>query len=222
MEKYVLIVAGGTGSRFGTEIPKQFVSLKGKPILMHAFDRFRFLNDVHFVLVLPKALIPDWQNLCEKYGFTLEHQLTEGGPKRFHSVKSGLKLVPENSLVAIHDGVRPLVSEKTIQQCFSLAEKKKSAVPVIQFTESLRQVDKLYSSSVNRDEYRIVQTPQVFHSTLIKKAYHKNFREEFTDDAMVFENDGNQVFLAEGNPENIKITTSTDLLIANALVEALI
>jgi 2-C-methyl-D-erythritol 4-phosphate cytidylyltransferase len=218
MKKYVLIVAGGVSSRFGSETPKQFAELKGKPVLMHTFDRFSFLNDVSFVLVLPKLLIPDWQELCKKHHFTVEHQHAEAGPKRFHSVKSGLKLVPENSIVAIHDGVRPLVSEKTIQRCFDLAEKKNSAIPLIRITESIRQVDGLFSRAVNRDEFRVVQTPQVFNSTLIKKAYRQNYHDKFTDDAVVFERDGNQVFLTEGNRENIKITEFADLEIAEKLL----
>jgi 2-C-methyl-D-erythritol 4-phosphate cytidylyltransferase len=185
---------------------------------MHTFNSFGFLNDIGFVLVLPKLLIPIWLELCKKHHFTFDSQLAEGGPKRFHSVKSGLKFVPENCLVAIHDGVRPLVSEKTIQRCFDLAEKKKSAIPLIQITESIRKVDGLFSKAVNRDEFRIVQTPQVFYSTLIKKAYRQNFREEFTDDAVVFERDGNQVFITEGNRENIKITEATDLEIAEKLL----
>lgn len=218
MQKYVIIVAGGVGSRFNSDTPKQFAELQGKPVLMHTFEKFIFLDNVIFILVLPKLLIPDWQELCEKHHFTVEHQLADGGPKRFHSVKSGLNLVPENCLVAIHDGVRPLIFEKTIQRCFDLAERKKSAIPVIRFNESIRQVDGLFSKAVNRDEFRIVQTPQVFHSTLIKKAYRQNYHEEFSDDAVVFERDGNQLFLTEGNPENIKITESIDLEIAEKLI----
>lgn len=218
MQKYVIIVAGGVGSRYNSDTPKQFAELHGKPVLMHTFERFIFLSDVIFVLVLPRLLISDWQELCKKHHFSVEHQLADGGPKRFHSVKSGLNLVPENCLVAIHDAVRPLVSEKTIHRCFDLAEKKKSAIPVIRVNESIRQVDGLYSRAVNRDEFRIVQTPQVFHSSLIKKAYRQNYHEGFTDDAVVFERDGNQLFLTEGNPENIKITESIDLEIADKLI----
>jgi len=218
MKKYVLIVAGGLGSRFGTDTSKQFAELNGKPVLMHTFDRFTILDDVNFVLALPKLLISGWQELCKKHNFTIDHKLAEAGPHRFHSVKSGLKLIPDECLVAIHDGVRPLVSEKTIQSCFNLAQKKKSAIPVIQLTESIRKVEGLFSKAVNRDDFRIVQTPQVFHASFIKKAYRQNYREEFTDDAVVFEKDGHQVYLTEGNPENLKITNTFDLRIAENLI----
>lgn len=219
MRKFVLILAGGEGKRFSSEIPKQFANLNGKPVLMHTFEAFSFLTNVSFILVLPKNLIGEWKQLCEKYNFTLKHQLAEAGPKRFHSVKSGLKFVPDECLVAIHDGVRPLVSKKVIENCYNMAKLKKSAVPVQQISDSVRQVDGLYSRPVSREDFRLVQTPQVFHSTLIKKAYFQNYSEEFTDDAVVFEKDGHQIFLTEGNPENIKITNTVDLRIAENLLK---
>ena len=218
MQKFVLIVAGGAGSRFSSETPKQFAVLNGRPVLMHTFRAFSFLDDLQFILVLPKNLINDWKSLCQRHGFEIDHKIAEGGPKRFHSVKSGLSLVPDDCLIAIHDGVRPLVSKVTIQRCFDLAERKKSAVPVVPVNESLRQVDGLFSKAVNRDEFKIVQTPQVFYASLIKKAYRQNYHLEFTDDATVFESAGHQVYLSEGNPENIKITGQIDLVVAENLI----
>lgn len=218
MQKIVLIVAGGVGSRFTTATPKQFALLNGRPVLMHVFDAFLFLNDVRFILVLPKTLVAAWRNLCTTHHFTLEHKITESGPKRFHSVKSGLKPVADDRLVAIHDGVRPLVSKATIQRCFQLAEKKGSGIPAVPIQESLREIKGVFSHAVNRDDFRIVQTPQVFHSSLLKKAYEQNYHEKFTDDAVVFENAGNQIFLTEGNRENIKITEPVDLIIAEKLI----
>ena len=218
MQKFVLIVAGGAGSRFSSETPKQFAKLHGRPVLMHTFHAFSFLDDLRFILVLPKNLIDEWKSLCQKHGFKIDHKIAEGGPKRFHSIKSGLSLVPDNCLVAIHDGVRPLVSKETIQRCFDLAKRKKSAVPVAPVNDSLRQLDGLFSKAVNRDEFRIVQTPQVFYTTQIKKAYQQNFHLEFTDDASVFESAGHRIYITEGNPENIKITGPADLIVAENLI----
>jgi 2-C-methyl-D-erythritol 4-phosphate cytidylyltransferase len=218
MQKFVLIVAGGVGSRFKSETPKQFAKLHGRPVLMNTFEAFSFLDDLQFILVLPKNLIDDWKSHCQKHNFEIDHKIAEGGPKRFHSVKSGLSLVPDDCLIAIHDGVRPLVSKETIQRCFDLAQRKKSAVPVIPIHDSLRQLDGLFSKAVNRDEFKIVQTPQVFYASQIKKAYQQNFDLNFTDDVGVFESAGHRVYLTEGNPENIKITGPVDLIIAENLI----
>lgn len=219
MQQYVLIVAGGKSERIPSSVPKQFVELCGKPLLMHTMEAF--LNDAtipEFIIVLPQEKIPEWKILCQLHHFQIKHQLAEGGPKRFHSVKSGLRLVPENVLVAIHDAARPFVSKATIQRCFEMAARKGNSVPVIPFTESVREVSGVSSKVVDRQPLRIVQTPQVFNSTQIKKAYKQNFSEEFTDDATVLEKAGFQINLVEGNPENLKITFPADLQLAELLL----
>jgi 2-C-methyl-D-erythritol 4-phosphate cytidylyltransferase len=219
MEKYVLITAGGSGTRMGAEKPKQFIELAGKPILMHSFYPFlRFSASLHFVLALPEAHMDAWQQLCRQYRFFTQHQLVISGPTRFHSVKNGLRHVPDDALVAIHDGVRPLVSPETISRVFHHAEKYGNAVPVITPGESVRIAEKAHSHSFPRSRVRLVQTPQCFHSSQIKKAYNQSYREEFTDDAGVLETQGERIFMVEGDKENIKITTPEDLRYAEALL----
>jgi 2-C-methyl-D-erythritol 4-phosphate cytidylyltransferase len=221
MKKVALITAGGSGSRMQAAIPKQFLEIAGKPVLMHTFFAFqKFAPDLEFVLVLPENHFDYWKSLCEKYQFHTQHQLAIAGPTRFHSVKSGLQHVADDSLVAIHDGVRPLVSMDTIARCFHHAGRVGNAIPVVAATESLRITENAISRSLPREKVRIVQTPQCFQAKVIKKAYNKNYSEEFTDDASVLEADGGRIFLVDGNPENIKITTSTDLITAEALLAA--
>lgn len=219
MQKYVLIVAGGSGSRFDAIVPKQFALLQGRPILMHTFDAFSFLEDVQFVLVLPQDSVDYWTELCKEHQFTLPHQVTTGGPHRFHSVKSGLRLIPNNTLVAIHDGVRPLVTETTILSAFEMAERKGNGIPSIAIHESVRETDGMFNKTLDRSTLQLIQTPQVFTSSDIKEAYNQNYRETFTDDASVSESTGNQIFLTKGNPENIKITSRLDLLIAESIMQ---
>jgi 2-C-methyl-D-erythritol 4-phosphate cytidylyltransferase len=221
MKKIAIIVAGGRGKRMNSPLPKQFMLLQNKPILMITLEKF-FLydNTIELRLVLPSSEINNWNLLCEKYDFKLGHQIYEGGIHRFFSVKNGLQHIDGKSLIAIHDGVRPLVSLKTIKNCFELAEEKGTAVPVMNLTESIRQLTT--DGSVNRDRslYRLVQTPQVFQSEILVNAYHSEYQESFTDDASVVENYGAKIFLAEGNEENIKITSPQDLLIAEAFAKA--
>lgn len=220
MDKYILIVAGGKGLRFESDLPKQLVEVNGKPLLMWSFDAFKFLKKTaQFVLVLNGDLIGQWKHLCVKHNFNIPHQIVEGGPKRFHSVKNGLNLVPNSVLVAIHDAVRPLVSERTIIDCFSVAYRKGNAVPAIVVNESLRETDGPLNHPVNRDKYKVVQTPQTFHSDKIKKAYQQSYREHFTDDATVLESTGEIIHLVEGNRENIKITNNSDLLFAESILK---
>ncbi len=217
MDHYILITAGGKGQRIGQ--PKQFVELSGIPLLMYTFNAFAFMRYMaRFILVLPENEISYWKDLCLQHSFDIPHQVISGGPKRFYSVKRGLNLVPGDAIVAIHDGVRPLVSQDTIQRCFTLAERKGNAIPAIVVKESVRETDGPLNKPVNREKLRIIQTPQVFYSTLIKKAYHQNYREDFTDDASVLESIGQQIYLTEGNDENIKITTPADLIMAEALL----
>lgn len=219
MDKYILIVAGGKGSRMGGQ-PKQFVGLLGKPLLMHTLSAFGFLSSsTKFIVVLPETDLEFWKTLCLKHNFQIPHQVISGGPKRFYSVKRGLGLVANDALVAIHDGVRPLVSEDVIQRCFAVARRKGNAIPAIRIHESVREVDAALNKPFNREKLRVIQTPQVFYSTLIKNAYRQNYREDFSDDASVLESTGQVIHLVEGNDENIKITRPADLIIAEALLK---
>ncbi|MDR1678198.1 MAG: 2-C-methyl-D-erythritol 4-phosphate cytidylyltransferase [Prevotellaceae bacterium] len=221
MKKHVVIVAGGKGERMNAEMPKQFLLLGGKPVLMHTVSAFyNYDKEMAIVVVLPEAQIESWQNLCKTHGFTVPHRIVTGGATRFHSVKNGLEAVNEaDSLIAVHDGVRPFVSRSTIDRCFRLANERGSVVPVTAVVESLRFVDENGSSAVNRADYRLVQTPQVFRTRLLKQAYRQEFSPQFTDDASVIESFGEKVFLCEGNEENIKITTPFDLKMAEILLD---
>jgi 2-C-methyl-D-erythritol 4-phosphate cytidylyltransferase len=222
MKKYVLIAAGGSGSRMNNPLPKQFAALGDKPLLFHTFSRFlSYAPDMEFVLVIPEAYIDFWKEMCVDHHFHAKHRIATSGPTRFHSVKSGLRYVPDGSLVAIHDGVRPFVSLDTIARTFSNAEKYGSAIPIVTMNESVRVVDGAFSKSLNRRSLRAVQTPQCFQSTEIKKAYNTNYDESFTDDATVFEASGNRLFLVDGNQENVKITNPADLIYAEALLREL-
>lgn len=218
MKKYVIIVAGGKGLRMGKEIPKQFLLLKDKPILMHTINRFiEYDPAISIILVLPEAHQPYWKELCRKYQFSLPYQLANGGETRFHSVQNGLKLVTQDGWVAIHDGVRPFVSKETISTCFTKAAMSGAAIPILPVIETLRERAGNSSRTVNRDNYCTVQTPQVFSTELLKEAYRQSYIPTFTDDASVVENLGHPVSLIEGNRENIKITTPFDLQIGEIL-----
>lgn len=223
MHKYAIIVAGGKGERMGASTPKQFLELNGKPILMHTLEKFRETDpSIEIILALPENQIEFWEGLYHNYQLPKErHQIVKGGATRFHSVQNALKLVKKESLVAIHDGVRPLVSSETIERCFSEAEDKGNAIPVVEVVDSLRhysEQDKT-NEAVSRSCYRIVQTPQCFTSELILRAYEQEFDELFTDDATVLESLGETINLVEGNRSNIKITTSEDIIIAEAFMK---
>lgn len=219
MDKYILIVAGGRGSRIGGQ-PKQFVELLGKPLLMHTFDVFTVFPSLKkFIVVLSETDLEYWKLLCVEHDFRVPHQVISGGPNRFFSVKRGLSLVPDDTFVAIHDGVRPLVSEDVIRHCFDVARRKGNAVPAIRIHESVRETDAALNTPLDREKLRLVQTPQVFYSALIKKAYQQHYREDFTDDASVLESTGQMIHLVEGNEENIKITNPSDLSVAEALLK---
>jgi len=218
-QKIALIVAGGKGERMNANIPKQFLEIQGKPILMHTLEAFyRFDVTIQLILVLPSVQIEFWDGLCKKHAFTLPHQIIEGGNARFYSVKNGLDIITKPSLVAVHDGVRPLVSLETIAHCFEAAEKFDAAIPVVDLVDSIRHITKTGSQSVDRNLYKLVQTPQVFDSKLLKEAYEQDFSPLFTDDASVIEALGKPIHLVEGNRENIKITTEFDLRIAETLL----
>ena len=193
-------------------MPKQFLEINNKPILLHTVQKMhQCLDDSEIILVLPKAEFKNWENICQKHKFNTSHKLVEGGNTRFESVKNGLKKIKESSVIAIHDGVRPLVNKNVVKQCMLIAKDKGSAVPVIKVDDSLRKKTLNGSISVNRNEFLIVQTPQCFKSEIILKAYQQDFNNKFTDDASVVEDLGLEIQLVEGNKENIKITTPEDL-----------
>ncbi len=217
--KYVLVVAGGQGLRMGGDLPKQFIPVAGKPVLMHTLEAFNnFDSSVRFILVIPESHQAYWHELCEKYNFCIPHQITSGGETRFHSVCNGLKLVTSPGLVAVHDGVRPLVSSEVIAACFKEAALHGTAIPVLPMVDSLREYTEEGSIPVDRARYCAVQTPQVFKSELLLSAYERPYELCFTDDASVVESSGHPVNLIPGNRENIKITTPFDLLITEAVL----
>ena len=215
---YVIIVAGGKGLRMGGDVPKQFLLLGDRPVLMHTLQRFADdCKDLQIILVLPQEQIEYWSDLGEKYHFGVEHWIVAGGETRFHSVQSGLAQIPDDAegVVAVHDGVRPLVSREVIGKCFEEARRKKAVVPVVPVVESLRHVS---DGAVPRADYRLVQTPQTFDIQLLKQAYRQPFSKDFTDDASVVEAFGHPISMVEGNRENIKLTTPFDLKIAEAII----
>ena len=219
MQLYVVIVAGGSGKRMRAEIPKQFLELAGRPVLMHTIERFKSFNDaIEIITVLPENQLLFWINLQKKHSFVVPHTLVKGGSNRFFSVRNGLKFVNNPGLVAIHDGVRPFVSIDTIKRCFETAEKLGNAIPAISPTESLRILTGQRSLPVNRFHVKQIQTPQVFNAAHIKNAYLQEYSPDFTDDATVLEKTGEKINLVEGNRENIKITNPEDLLISTALL----
>ena len=218
MNRYALIVAGGTGKRMGTEIPKQFLELSGKPVLIRTIERFwSFDASIKIITVLPEDQLGYWEELKKKHSFSIPCIVVKGGPARFFSVKNGLEKIEDDSLVAIHDGVRPLVSLDTIKRSFEAAQKFGNAVPVISPADSVRIITEKGNMPVNRQFIRIIQTPQVFDSKLIKKAYLQDYNPEFTDDASLLEKTGEAIHLVEGNRENLKITNTGDLAVAEAL-----
>jgi 2-C-methyl-D-erythritol 4-phosphate cytidylyltransferase len=222
MDLYVVIVAGGSGKRMGADIPKQFLELAGRPVLMHTIERFKSYNhSIEIITVLPENQLRFWVDLQKKHSFTVPHTLVKGGSNRFFSVRNGLKFVNSPGLVAIHDGVRPFVSIDTIKRCFEKAEKLGNAIPTISPTESLRILNEQGSHPVNRMHVKQIQTPQVFNAALIKKAYLQDYSPEFSDDATVLEKTGEKINLIEGNRENIKITNPEDLLISVALLKSI-
>ncbi len=220
LEKHVIIVAGGSGSRMRSDIPKQFMLLAGLPVLMHTINAFyRFSTQVQIMLVLPTTEIATWKMLCRKYDFVVPHIIQKGGSSRFQSVKNGLEKIEGDGLIAVHDGVRPLVSQHIIENAYQTAAKCKSAVAAVRLKESLRYVGDNGSKAVDRTNYQLIQTPQTFEVALLKKAYAVTESLEFTDDASVVEASGHAITLIEGNYENIKITTPEDLVIGECLLK---
>lgn len=221
MNKAAIIVAGGKGMRMGGSLSKQYLPLAGRPIVMHTLEKFHAAQpSLYLTLVLPYADFDYWKGLCASHHFTLPHQLVAGGANRFQSVKNGLLALPfQEGLVAIHDGVRPFVSEKVIQTSFEKAAEKGSAIPVVDLKDSLRKVEPTGGSSFqDRAHFRLVQTPQTFQLKPLLQAFSVEELAIFTDDATVYEHQGWEVSLIEGNPENIKLTTPEDLAFAEFLM----
>lgn len=217
--KYALIVAGGKGLRMGGGLPKQFLPVGGKPVLMRTLEAFHGYDpEMRLIVVLPQSQQAYWAELCREHRFGLPHALTDGGETRFHSVRNGLALVQAPGLVGVHDGVRPFVSQAVIARCYAEAATKRAVVPVTDVVETMRQIDGEGSRTVPRDNYKLVQTPQVFDAGLLQAAYRQPYTPAFTDDASVVEALGVPVHLTAGNRENIKITTPFDLVIASVLV----
>ena len=218
---YIIIVAGGKGLRMGTDIPKQFLPIGGKPVLMRTLERFReYSADIQIILVLPEAQQEYWHQLCKEYHFNVEYTLANGGQTRFHSVQNGLAKVPDDAqgVVGVHDGVRPFPSIEVIKNCYETARTKKAVIPVIPVVETVRHLEGEKSVTVPRGDYRLVQTPQTFDIQLLKSANRQPYNDGFTDDASVVESYGYEITLVEGNRENIKITTPYDLKIAEVLI----
>ena len=219
---YIIIVAGGKGLRMGSDIPKQFLPIGGKPVLMRTLERFReYSEKLQIILVLPEAQQDYWRQLCEHYHFEVKYLLANGGQTRFHSVQNGLALIPDNAqgVVGVHDGVRPFPSIEVIRDCYETAREKKAVIPVIPVVETVRHIEGEGSVTVPRGDYRLVQTPQTFDIQLLKAANRQPYNDGFTDDASVVESYGYQITLVEGNRENIKITTPYDMLVAEALID---
>ena len=216
----ILIVAGGRGTRMGGPQPKQFLELAGRPVLMHTLEAFdRWDASARLIVVLPEDQIDTWKRLCEAHVFSRIHRVVAGGETRFHSVRNGLGAVASDGLIAVHDGVRPLVAPSVIAACFAAAADGGAAVPVVPVVESVREVDTDGGSRpVDRARLRVVQTPQVFRTDVLRAAYRLPYDPRFTDDASVVEASGVAVRLVPGNRENIKLTTPMDLLLAEQLM----
>ena len=231
MKRYAIIVASGKGLRMGGEVPKQFLPIgDDKPVLMYTLQTFNsFDPQMRLIVVLPADQQDTWQELCSKHECSIPHQVATGGETRFHSVKNGLALIPNeaDAVVGVHDGVRPFVSLEVLQRCYELAEEKQAVIPVVPVVETIRKItdnpneiagQAQRSITVPRTDYRLVQTPQVFNIALLKSAYDQPYTDAFTDDASVVEAMGHPVWLTEGNRENIKLTTPFDLKIADSLL----
>ena len=223
MKYYAIIVAGGSGSRMNAAIPKQFLLLDDKPVLIHTIEAF-YRSDLspEIILVLPSSYHAYWKEICIQYDFKISHTVISGGKERFFSVKNALDIVPDDSIVAIHDAVRPVVSSDLIRRCYSEAVRAGTAIPVVESRDSLRKKEDDTSRAIARDEILIVQTPQVFQSRLLKKAYLQEYTPAFTDDASVAEKAGISIHTTEGDHKNLKITFPQDLAIASLFIKEMI
>jgi 2-C-methyl-D-erythritol 4-phosphate cytidylyltransferase len=219
MQKSFIITAGGIGKRMNSDLPKQFLELDKKPILLltlenlHAFD-----SQAEFIITLPSEWMDYWKEVLIKHSCTIPHQLIPGGQERFHSIKNALEAAT-GEVIAIHDGVRPFVSHQTLDRLFQDLNRNLAVIPVLSIKESLRKIDVSETEHVNRENFKLVQTPQCFERTLINQAYQQDYDRNFTDDASVVEAYGYKITWVEGNEENIKITSPFDLLIAQTLLK---
>ncbi|MCD6013208.1 MAG: 2-C-methyl-D-erythritol 4-phosphate cytidylyltransferase [Flavipsychrobacter sp.] len=221
IKKYAVIVAGGRGIRMNSDIPKQFLPLLGKPMLCHAIEAFAHaVKDIELILVLPESQVGSAQTVLRSYIGNIDVTTVAGGETRYHSVRNGLKEIKGEGIVFVHDGARPLISEELILRCYEQAIEKGSAIPVIPLAESVRAVDESTSKPLNRDNLRIVQTPQTFRTEVILPAFKQEYTPSFTDEATVLEAFGTAVHLVDGRPDNIKVTTPNDLVVAEALLNA--
>lgn len=210
----ILITAGGIGKRMGVDVPKQFLLLFGRPILIHTLERLHgFAPKAQFIITLPEEWKQEWQQLCTKHNCDIKHEVISGGKERFNSVKKALEHCSENH-VLIHDGVRPLVSKDCFERALDSVKSNVASIPFVAINESMRRLEGEQNHAVNRDEYLIIQTPQCFHLKELKEAYEQNYSPQFTDDASVMEASGHTIHLFEGNPENVKITQAKDIQLA--------
>jgi 2-C-methyl-D-erythritol 4-phosphate cytidylyltransferase len=215
LKYFAIIVGGGSGSRMLSEVPKQFMLLRGRPVLMHtieAFDKSDYNPEI--IVVLNVDFHQYWENLCVLHNFSVPHKLVKGGTQRFDSVKNGIKTIRTKAIVAIHDAVRPLLSKQLIDKSFEEAEQSGNAVAAIKSRDSVRQYNGTHTISLDREEIYLIQTPQTFSSDILKKAYKQKFRNEFTDDASVAERSGIRINLIAGETRNFKITFPEDIRLA--------
>jgi 2-C-methyl-D-erythritol 4-phosphate cytidylyltransferase len=220
MKKIALIVAGGSGSRMKSAELKQFIEVVGKPVLMHTIECFvKWDPEILTFVILPASQHLHWNHLCNLYGFDIPHTLVAGGENRSQSVKNGMKLIPDEGIVFIHDGVRPLVDQDTLTRCYEGAFREGNAIPVVKISESVRKIEATRNFPVDRDSLVIIQTPQTFSIPLIKAAYRQEDAADYTDDATVLEKTGMPINLVEGNKENIKVTWPEDLIFVRAVLE---
>jgi 2-C-methyl-D-erythritol 4-phosphate cytidylyltransferase len=221
MEKFAVLVAGGKGVRMGTAVPKQFLTLKGHPVLYHTIKAFKSTYpDIQLILVLPADQLSYAQMVLQSFPERIDVTIVAGGETRYHSVQNGLKAVSKDSIVFVHDGVRPIVSKELIQRCYEQALEMGSAIPAIPVAESMRVVDGDMSKTIDRDALRIIQTPQTFQSSILLPAFEQEYQPSFTDEATVVEAHGIKIYLVEGEQGNIKVTRPDDLIIAEALLNA--
>lgn len=219
MKKTAIIVAGGTGQRMGTVVPKQFLEIEGKSILLHTIDQFvAAFSDINFIIVLPSGYIEEGQKIIASCGLSQEFQFVAGGDTRFHSVKNGLAEVDQDAVVFVHDAVRCLLTPALIQRCFQQAVEKGSAIPAVSSTDTIRFIDGASHHVVDRENVMMIQTPQTFNAALLIKAFEQAYQPSFTDEANVVEASGTPVFLVDGEFENIKITRPSDLAIAEYIL----
>ncbi len=220
MEKFAVLVAGGKGLRMGTALPKQFLPLNGQPVLYHTVKAFLdAYADIHLILVLPAEQLSFAQMVLQCFPERIDMTIVAGGETRYHSVQNGLKAVRGNSIVFVHDGVRPLASAALIQRCYEQAVEKGSAIPAIAVSDSIRTVEGDTSKPINREQLRSIQTPQTFRSEIILPAFAQTYNAAFTDEATVVEAAGTDIFLIEGEKSNIKVTTPEDMILAEALLK---